>query len=208
RFGVSVPALVDLNGLSRRPLLRPGQIVSLPERQVSDGPATDRARPGDTLASIAARHRRSPADIQRANAMGTSQILVEGELLNLTGSGAMSTRPRIDARDLPSLSASADGYPPATVEAARINRRSVLSRPVPSRAAGRALVARIDGERERDQHLGLAGAQAESGFNHAVVSPGTAIGIMQATPHAGHCAGHAIGRALDVLDPVDNGTAG
>src|SRR5699024_1134069 len=48
RFGVSVPALVDLNGLSRRPLLRPGQIVSLPERQVSDGPATDRARPGDT----------------------------------------------------------------------------------------------------------------------------------------------------------------
>ena len=44
RFGVSVPALVDLNGLARRPQLRPGQILSLPERQVTDGPATHRAQ--------------------------------------------------------------------------------------------------------------------------------------------------------------------
>lgn len=208
RFGVSVPALVDLNGLARRPLLRPGQIVSLPERQVSDGPATDRARPGDTLRSIAARHRRSPADLQRANAMGSSQLLVEGELLSLSGTGAMSARPRIDAQELPSLSAPVDGYPPATVEAARINRRSLLTRPVPSRAEARALVARLAAELAFDPHLALAVAQTESGFSHAVVSPGNAIGIMQTTPHAVHCAGHAIGRALDVLDPVDNVTAG
>ena len=208
RFGVSVPALVDLNGLSRRPLLRPGQIVSLPERQMTDGPATDRARPGDTLQSIAARHRRSPADLQRANAMGTSHLLAEGELLNLSGTGAMSARPRIDARDLPSLSAPTYGYPDDTVQAARINRRSLLTRPVPSRRAARALVERLARDLDCEPHLALAVAQTESGFNHAVVSPGNAIGIMQTTPHAAHCAAHTIGRPLDVLDPADNVTAG
>lgn len=208
RFGVSVPALVDLNGLTRAPHLRPGQVVSLPERQLSDGPATDRARPGDTLESIAARHRLRPADLQRANAMGDSRLVVEGELLNLTGTGAMSARPRVDTLELPPLSAPTDGYPEATVQAARINRRTLLARRIPSRAAVRTLVARTAEEHGLDRHVATAVAQVESGFHHALVSPGNAIGVMQVTPHAAHCASHAIGRPLDVLDAADNVLAG
>lgn len=208
RFGVSVPALIDLNGLARRPHLRPGQIVSLPERQIADGPATDRARPGDTLESIAARHRVRPADLQHANAMGDSRLIVEGELLSLTGTGAMSARPRVEALDLPQLTASTDGYPEATVQAARINRRSLLARRIPSRAAVRTLVARTAQDHGLDRFLAAAVAQVESGFHHGVVSPGNAIGVMQVTPHAGHCASHAIGRPLDVLDAADNVLAG
>lgn len=208
RFGVSVPALIDLNGLASRPHLRPGQIVSLPERQITDGPATDHARPGDTLESVADRHRLRPADLQRANAMADSRLIIEGELLNLTGTGALSARPRVESLELPHLSASSDGYPEATVQAARVNRRSLLARRIPSRSAVRTLVERTAQEQGLDRCLAAAVAQVESGFHHGVVSPGNAIGVMQVTPHAVHCASHAIGRPLDVLDPADNVLAG
>ena len=208
RFGVSVPALVDLNGLRRQPALRSGQILSLPERQVTDGPATDRVRPGDTLDSIASRHRLRPADLQHANAMGDSQLLVEGELLSLTGTGAVSARRRPTADDLPQLTAPADGFPPETVLAARINRRSLLARPQPTSREARTLVEGTALAHDLSPALATAVAQVESGFNHGVVSPGNAIGIMQVTPRAAHCASHAVGRSLDVLDPADNATAG
>lgn len=208
RFGVSVPALVDLNGLGRRPVLRPGQVVSLPERQVTDRPATVRVRPGDTLEAIAARHRLSPLDLQRANAMGEDRLLTEGELLNLTGTGAMSARPRLAADDLPPLSVAADGYPADTVRAARINRCSLLSRDIPTRAQARTLVDGAARALDVDRHLAVAVAQLESGFHHAVVSPGNAIGIMQVTPQAADAAAHAVGRHLDVLDAADNASAG
>ena len=208
KFGVSVPALVELNDLSRRPVLRSGQILSLPERQVTDGPATDRVRPGDTLESLAARHRLRPLDVQRANAMGDSRLIIEGELLNLAGTGALSARPLPGEDDLPPLSAAEDGFPPETVRAARINRRSLLARPLPTRRQARTLIEGAARAHDLAPALAIAVAQVESGLHHGVVSPGNAIGLMQVTPHAAHCASHAVGRSLDVLDPADNATAG
>uniref|UniRef100_UPI0025C07E9B LysM peptidoglycan-binding domain-containing protein n=1 Tax=Brevibacterium sp. TaxID=1701 RepID=UPI0025C07E9B len=211
RFGVSAPALVELNGLGRRPRLRPGQILSLPERRPSSGAAAVRVRPGDTLASIAAAQHRSRADIRRANAMGESSLIVEGELLALSGSGAMSQRPLRrpeDLGELPAVAADAHGYPEETVLAARINKRSLTARAIPSRRAARRMIETVAAEHGVDPQLASAVAQLESGWHHGVVSPGNAIGIMQVTPHAAWTASVRIARRLDVLDARDNVTAG
>ncbi|WP_051297579.1 LysM peptidoglycan-binding domain-containing protein [Brevibacterium album] len=211
RFGVSVPALVELNGLGRRPRLQPGQIVSLPERQAAQGAATVRVRPGDTLDSVAAAQHVSPAELRRANAMGESSLIVEGELLDLAGSGAMSHRPPLRIEDLGELPFVAGGtaeHPPETLLAARVNKRTLHTREIPSRRAARRMIEAVAGEHSVDPQLASAVAQLESGWHHGVVSPGNAIGIMQVTPHAAWTASVRIARRLDVLDARDNVTAG
>lgn len=213
RFGVSVPALVELNGLKTGSKLRPGQILSLPEQSAPQAPAAVRVRPGDTLEGIAADYRVSVASLRRANALPDDAVIVVGELLSLTGTGAMSRRPQTDLPDeLPRVAALSradlDAYPAEVVRAARINKHSVQQRRIPSRRAARDLVENIAGRSGVDVPLALAVAQQESGFHHGTVSAGNAIGVMQVTPSAAHAAGRLAGRRLDVLDAADNITAG
>ena len=71
-----------------------------------------------------------------------------------------------------------------------------------------SLVAATAREMGVDPALALAVAHQESGFNQAAVSPANAIGVMQVIPTSGQWASDLVGRELNLLDPVDNATAG
>ena len=211
KHGVSAPALIELNELRGRTSLTPGQILSLPEKNVPPPPAGHTVKPGDTLESIARQHGTSTAALQRANAMGTSVLITVGEVLALSGSGATSARvkPTLPEK-LPNIPHSVNGreYPEDVLMAARLNKAQLMRRPSPSRAWVRKTILRLAGEIGVDGPLALAVATQESGLNHRLVSPVNGIGIMQLTPRAGQWASSLIGRRLDILDPENNIVAG
>ena len=209
KHGVSIPALVELNNLAGG-AVRPGQILSLPEKNVAPPPASHRVCPGDSLESIALKYSTTVGALMRANAM-TSQHIVVGELLMLQGSGATSgrTRPAVDQR-LPKLPTrhGDEPYPEHVVEAARFNKWVLSTRPAPRRDWVYKTLTRLASEIGVSPHLGLAIATQESGLNHRTVSPVNAIGIMQVTPRAGMWASSLAGRHLNITDPADNIVAG
>lgn len=214
KHGVSVPALVELNGLSGRAHVVPGQVLSLPEKNVAEPPASHRVRPGESLESIALKYSTSVPVLMRANAMSTTHIVV-GETLMLTGvlagNGAMSARPRpalpTSLPELPTSCAQGD-YPAEVVAAARFNKWVLLSRPAPRTSWVHDTLVRLASEIGVNPHLALAVAMQESGLHHRTVSPVNAIGIMQVTPLAAQWASSLAGRALNVMDPADNIVAG
>lgn len=212
RHGVSVPALAELNRISPRQNLVQGQVLSLPEK--NDLPETDPSHivaPGETLFGIAAAHGVSPGTLRRANAMGEDSHIRVGELLLLRDSGA---RPRRQAPEppapLPQVAAAGWGEElrDSVVEAARLNKATLLGRTHPTPDQARLLVASIADELGAEPALMQAVAAQESGFQHATVSAGNAIGIMQVTPRSARWASDIVGRALDVLDIADNIVAG
>jgi LysM repeat protein len=212
RHGVSAPALIELNDLHGPVYVRPGQILSLPEKNDAPAdPAGYRVRPGDTLASIAAAHRISREVLRRANALGEADLLVTGEVLSLTGTGASSSRiaPRVPEH-LPSVPESVGGrpYPARVLRAARINKSLLLAEPQPDKQWVRETIARLAPDFEVPADLAIAVASQESGLRHHTVAPVNALGIMQVTPAAGDWAGSLCGRQLNILDPLDNITAG
>lgn len=211
KHGVSTPALIELNSLRGRTALTPGQILSLPEKNIPAPPAGHTVAAGDTLESIARQHGTSIAALQKANAMGSSTLITIGEVLALSGSGATSARVRPQVPDrLPNIPRTVDDrdYPEDVLRAAQLNKAQLMRRPAPSRTWIRKTIVRLAGEIGVDAHLALALATQESGLSHRVVSPVNAIGIMQITPRAGQWASSLIGRRLDILDPENNIVAG
>lgn len=211
KHGVSAPALIELNRLRGAAALRPGQVLSLPQKAAPTRPAGHRVRKGETLNSIAWTHGIAPGQLRRANAMGESSLIVVGEVLALQGSGATSGRRRpAPPADLPALPASIAGadYPAEVLAAAALNKHLLLSRPAPSVRWAGAAVERLAGELGVSPELAFALAQQESGLNHRTVSPVNAIGIMQVTPAAGQWACALTGRRLNILDAADNIVAG
>lgn len=211
KHGVSAPAIIDLNRMRGSTEVRPGQILSLPQKPAPVRAAGHRVRKGETLASIAQSHGVSCGQIRRANAMGDSSIIVVGEVLALQGSGATSSRPRPQVpADLPALPTGISGqdYPAEVLRAARINKHLLLQRPAPSRRWAARAVERLAGEIGVDSALASALAEQESGLHHRTVSPVNAIGIMQVTPAAGQWACALSGRQLNIMDPADNIVAG
>lgn len=211
RHGVSVPALIELNGLSGTAVIRTGQILSLPEQPAPPRSGGHRVRPGDTLSSIAAAHGTSVEALQKANAMGASTIIREGEVLSLSGAGATSQRPQVPAdEDLPQLPRSFEGreYPEEVHTAARINKKTLAARDAPSKSEAKELVRQTARSMGVTPALALAVAQQESGFSQRVVSPANAIGVMQVIPTSGDWAEQLTGRDLDLLDARDNIVAG
>jgi N-acetylmuramoyl-L-alanine amidase len=98
---------------------------------------------------------------------------------------------------------------PDRVRASVAHHRSVLaSRPQPSKAEVRAIVAATARKHGVDPSLALAVAYHESGFQQRVVSPVDAIGVMQVLPSTGRGISASAGRDLDLLDVHDNVTAG
>ena len=208
--GVSVPALIDLNELRGKTVLRPGQILSLPEKNQTPPPASHRVRAGETLEQIAARYGTTVGAIRKANAMKNDLIAV-GEILMLTGSGAMSSRQTLpEPQALPTILTSDQTaeFPAEVLYAARVNKYLLNRRIMPRKEWVHKTIMRLAGELGVDSYLALAVATHESGLSHRTVSPVNAIGIMQLTPRAGQWAGSLVGRSLDILDPVDNITAG
>lgn len=211
--GIKVSEILRLNEMPSNAVIRPGQMISLPEqRPEAERPGTThRVQPGETLVGIAEKYGTTTAVLQKANAMGDSQLIVEGELLTLSGTGATSNRaaPATD-EDLPHLPASYNGrhYPEATVLAARRNKKTLQGMRLPSRTDMKVTVRATAVRLGVSPTLALAIAQQESGFNMAVVSPANAIGAMQVSPRSGRWASSLVGTRLNLLDPQDNVTAG
>ncbi|UVI34656.1 lytic transglycosylase [Brevibacterium spongiae] len=212
KHGVSVPALAELNRISPRQNLHQGQVLSLPEKNdLPDEDPSHVVAPGETLQGIAARHGISPATLRRANAMGDDSFLKVGELLLLRPSTA---RPRRTAPeppgDIPRVAAGAqiEGIRPSVLQAARLNKYTLLHRRHPAPAQAKLIIATIAEELGADPALMQAVAAQESGFQHTTVSAGNAIGIMQVTPRSGRWASDIVGRGLDLLDIEDNIVAG
>ena len=105
-------------------------------------------------------------------------------------------------------SAQVQGIRPSVLNAARLNKFTLLQRRHPAPSQAKLLVASIAEELGADPALMQAVASQESGFQHTTVSAGNAIGIMQVTPRSGRWASDIVGRSLDLLDVADNIVAG
>lgn len=91
RFGTSVRALQDLNGISNPNRIRPGQVLlisqgSAPQRAAASAPspaepARYQVRSGDSLASIATRFNTSVDSLQLANGIRNPDLIRPGQVL-------------------------------------------------------------------------------------------------------------------------------
>jgi LysM repeat protein len=105
RYGVSIEALCQANGIDRRAPIRPGQRLTipgrLPERGSAENPAPEadsapaqgsaivhRVEPGQRLESIARRYHVSVAALCEENRFDRRSLLRPGQLLRIPGSAA------------------------------------------------------------------------------------------------------------------------
>jgi N-acetylmuramoyl-L-alanine amidase len=186
-----------------------------------------RVKAGDDLESVARHAGCSGRAVLAANGMRPGAVLKTGQLIKLPAlpknraaaspgpdepdttreQAARRRRTRrgevLPAGDLPHRS-----YPAAVTRAAATNRSALERAEVPDRATVRGLVRATAVHFGLDPALALAVASMESGFDHRLVSPANAIGVMQLLPSAGAWAGELLGRPLDLLEVKDNITAG
>ncbi|MGY4642749.1 LysM peptidoglycan-binding domain-containing protein [Cellulomonas sp. URHB0016] len=210
RAGTTVAAVVAANGLDARASIRIGQTLTLPGGVAAAGgagaapaaPVTSAGSytvvKGDTVTSIAARHGTTTAAIVAANGLDARASIRIGQRLTIPGTAAQTVGNTFAGRT----------YPDAVVDAANANLASLRAAGVPSKAGMKARIAEIARIMGVDASLAQAVAFQESGFNHAVVSPANAIGVMQVIPSSGAWASQLVGRRLDLLNPDDNITAG
>lgn len=83
RFGITLEALVDANGIADPNLITAGRVLLIPgvtTQPLTAGIATGsvHARPGDTIATVAARYAQDPALIAALNALTTTARLFPG----------------------------------------------------------------------------------------------------------------------------------
>jgi LysM repeat protein len=205
RYGTTVPAIVDANGLNSRALIRIGEVLTIPgATRDGEGPAAATASSytvveGDTLTHIARRYGTSIDAIVAANSIKDPSFIRIGQRLVIPGgTGAGLVGDTFAGRT----------YPADVVAAANQNKAALNAMTVPSRAEMQAMVVRIARDMGVDPALAQAVAYQESGFNQRAVSPANAIGCMQVIPTSGEWASDIVGRELDLLNPEDNVTAG
>jgi len=163
---------------------------------------------GDTLSGLAARHGTTVAALMAANQL-TSTTIYAGQTLILPGAGAApAPAPSAPTPQLVPSTFLHYTYPQATVDAANLNKATLLAMSVPSREQMRQIVRDTAVSMGVDPALALAIAMRESGFDQRAVSPANAIGTMQVIPSSGTWASTLVGRQLNLLDPYDNVTAG
>lgn len=220
----TVRAIVEKNRLPRGgQLIHPGQkllvpgAVTAPRREPGKGARPARPtprttmytiRPGDTLSSIAVRHRiplRALIAANRARVPDPS-LVYAGQRIALPAGTAPTPPPKPAATSENTFAGYT--YPDATVRAAKANRDALARRSVPSRTETANLIRRVAARHGVDPRLALAIAWQESGWNQRVVSVANAIGTMQLIPSSGRWAAELAGRRLDLLDTEDNVTAG
>ncbi|RYV50327.1 LysM peptidoglycan-binding domain-containing protein [Pengzhenrongella frigida] len=218
RHGTTVAALISANGLDARAFIRVGQQLSVtggsatgaaPTAVAVSNPvaatATYRVVSGDTVSSIATRHGTTVAAITSANSLGARSLIRIGQQLTIPGASASTAAPTVK---LVGSTFAGRTYPEAVVASANLNKATLLSLGVPSKAQMQAKVAATASAMGVDPALAQAIAFQESGFNHTAVSPANAIGTMQVIPTSGEWASQLVGRHLNLLDPDDNVTAG
>lgn len=215
RFGTTVAAVVQANGLDARAFIRVGQVLRIPTGASTTGAASPAApapatsatytvASGDTVSALATRFGTTVAAIVQANGLDQRAFIRVGQQLAIPG-GAATAAP---TSGLVGSTFAGRTYPAATVASANQNKATLLAVGVPSKADMQALVARTAREMGVDPALAQAVAFQESGFNHAAVSPANAIGTMQVIPSSGQWASELVGRELNLLDPTDNVVAG
>lgn len=215
RYGTTVDAVVAANGLNARALIRIGQTLTITGAAApAAGAAAPAAQPsathvvvaGETVSALATRYGTTTAAIVRANGLDARALIRIGQTLTVPGAGA-SAAPAT-ATGLVGNTFAGRTYPDATVASANQNKATLLALGVPSKADMQTLVATTAAAMGVDPALAQAVAYQESGFNHSAVSPANAIGTMQVIPTSGEWASDLVGRDLNLLDPVDNVTAG
>lgn len=190
-----------MTGTSRTPALRRtgartlGLLVLLVTALTAAAPGVIRIRPGDTLSALALRHHTTVAQLQAANHLhGT--VLLLGQ--HLTYAVTVSA---------PAPGTTSSAAPGVAASAAR-HRAVLADRSVPSRAQVKALIRAAARRHGVPADLALALAWQESGFQQRVVSPVDAIGVMQVLPSTGRSLGRMHGRHFDLLKASDNVEAG
>jgi LysM repeat protein len=157
---------------------------------------TYRVRPGDTLTGIAAHYGLSVGRLARANGVSLSQTLLSGSLLHVPAGAATTytVRPGDSLSSIAlshsvSLGALADLNRIELGDVLPIGKRLVLPANALSgaldtfpRSSVRGSIAYWANHYGVDQHLAMALAWMESGFNNEMVSPAGAVGVMQITP--------------------------
>lgn len=215
RYGTPLSSLLKANHLDAREFIHPGQRITVRggaatasaarSTSKSTGKTTAyRVRAGDTLGSIALRHRTSVGAIAAASGISTRDLIHPGQRLTVPGGAAKATRTPTKLLD----TFNGVTYPRAVAEAAARNRAILAKRSVPSRTQTKALIVATARRHGVDPTLALAIAYQESGWNQRAVSPANAVGVMQVIPASGRWASDLAGRRLDLLKTQDNITAG
>lgn len=212
----SVSAIIEANGLGRDALIRIGQMLVIPGGSggassaspvatssnlgsFSSGSSTYVVVAGDTLSSIASRYGTTVSALAQANGIENPSLIRIGQKITVPGGTPTG---------LVGDTFLGRTYPEKVVAAANQNKATLNAMDVPTRSEMQALVVRIANEMGVDPALAQAIAYQESGFNQRAVSPANAIGTMQVIPSSGEWASDIVGRDLNLLDPVDNVTAG
>jgi LysM repeat protein len=209
KYGTTVSAIAKTNKLANPGLLRIGQQLSIPGTTAQSAPTavtpaapatvTYAVRSGDTAAGIAARFGTTIGAIAKANKLANPSYLRIGQQLTVPGGAAVQ---------LVGNTFAGRTYPQATVDSANKNKAALLRVGVPSKADMEDLVGATARAMGVDPKLALAVAYQESRFDHSVVSPANAIGVMQVIPTSGQWASDLVGRQVNLLDPRDNVIAG
>ncbi|MCC3279700.1 LysM peptidoglycan-binding domain-containing protein [Arthrobacter sp. zg-Y40] len=229
RHGVSLSSVLSANGLTLTSVIYPGQSIRV-DGSAPAAPAAPSATPadvavapadagestytvvsGDTLSGIAARHGVSLTTVLAANGLTTTSVIHPGQKIAVSKStiSIASSAPVTAApTDLVPSTFLHYTYPEHTVAGANLNKQTLNSLPVPSRAQMQQIVADTAAQMGVDPALAQAFALQESGFDQRAVSPANAIGTMQVIPSSGEWASQLVGRQLNLLDPYDNATAG
>ncbi len=218
RYGTTVRAIVEANGLDSRALIRVGQTLAIPGAGTTGAPAPAKAtattttvthtvRSGETVSALATRYGTTVQAIVQANGLDRRAFIREGQRLSIpSATGAAATTS--SGTQLVGSTFAGRTYPAATVASANANKATLLAVGVPSKAEMQRLVRDTAVAMGVDPALALAIAYQESGFDQSAVSPANAIGTMQVIPSSGAWASELVGRDLNLLDPHDNVTAG
>jgi len=228
KHGVSLSAVLEANNLSASSVIYPGEKLTVASATGVTAPSgtpapaapsapqagTYTVVPGDTLGAIAARHGVDLKSVLDANNLSMTSVIRPGQKLSLGGSPTITTAssapaaPAAAPTDLVPSTFLHYTYPQHVVADANLNKQTLNSMAVPTRAQMQQMVADTASAMGVDPALAQAHALQESGFDQRAVSPANAIGTMQVIPSSGEWASDLVGRELNLLDPQDNVTAG
>jgi LysM repeat protein len=206
--GTTVGELQRLNGLDGAGTIYAGRTLKVPGSGSGGsgaGGATHVVRSGETVSHLAVRYGVSSRSIVEANGLASSGMIRIGQRLSIPGGSTAAAQPAAPATQTHNAGVA---IPDRVRTSVAQHRATLASRPQPSKAEVRSIVAATARKHGVDPSLALAVAYHESGFQQNVVSPVDAIGVMQVLPSTGRGLAGAAGRQLDLLDVHDNVTAG
>jgi LysM repeat protein len=221
----TIAAIVASNGLDARAFIRVGQQLTIPGTATATAavanvqPAaaaalvrtamtttTHTVTSGETVSQLATKLGTTVQAIVAANSLNARAFIRIGQQLTIPGT--VTTTTATATVQLVSNTFAGRTYSDSVVAAANVNQITLLGSSVPTRAQMQTKIVATARQMGVDPSLAQAIAFQESGFNHTVVSPANAIGVMQVIPSSGEWASQLVGRTLNLLDPNDNVVAG